>query len=356
LQLIQACQFTGELQPAVGRAGGAGKFSASIPPMIKRKIPQLFIVVVLLCSIFSLFGCNDDAASPPVEPSEIIHLDKLAPLPETVTEKKEKTFKIAIAAILSPRGTVDSYQPLLSYFERRLGKPVQLVQRRTYGEINNLIARNAVDMAFICTGAFYEGLREKQMTLLAVPQINGKLTYNALIIVPADSPVQKLEDLHNRIFAFTDPLSNTGYQYPMGLLAARDLDAENFFRRTIFTYSHDYSIQAVAEEVADAASVDSLVYAYAVKRDPSIAEKTRIILRSEDFGMPPVVASVQAPPEEILRIRTILLSMADTRDGASILEQLGIDRFAYPGNDLYQEKGVKSCGNRTGGGECSNPH
>jgi len=319
--------------------------------MMMRQISRLIVGVFFPC-IFLLFGCNDDRANAPVEPTEIIHLDKLAPLQKPTNEKKEKTFKVAVAAILSPRGTVDSYQPLLDYLEQRLGTPVQLVQRRTYGEINDLIARNAVDMAFICTGAFYEGVRNKQMALLAVPQINGKLTYNALIIVPMESPVQKLEDLRNRVFAFTDPLSNTGYQYPMGLLAAEGREAELFFRRTIFTYSHDYSIEAVAEEVADGASVDSLVYAYAVKRDPSIAEKTRIILRSEDFGMPPVVTSVQAPQEKIQKIRQILLFMANTKDGIAALKQLGIDRFAFPDNNLYPDQGATPCTTGAGGAEC----
>ena len=319
--------------------------------MLMKQIPLLSIAAFFFC-LFFFFGCNDERADAPLESAEIIHLDELAPLRETGAEKKEKTFKVAIAAILSPRGTVDSYQPLLDYLEKRLDTPVQLVQRRTYGEINDLIARNAVDMAFICTGAFYEGVRKQKMALLAVPQINGKLTYNALIIVPSDSSVQKFEELRNRVFAFTDPLSNTGYQYPLGLLAAENRKAEKFFHRTIFTYSHDYSIEAVAEGVADGASVDSLVYAYAVKRDPSIAEKTRIILRSGDFGMPPVVTSVQAPQEQIRKIRRILLSMDGNKDGIAVLQQLGIDRFAFPNRNLYPEKGATPCTTRVGGTQC----
>lgn len=293
-----------------------------------------------------LAGCQDNQASISEHEDTMIHLDRLAPLQTVAKDNQKKTFKVAIAAILSPRGTVDSYQPLLKYLEHRLDRPVQLVQRRTYGEINDLIARNAVDLAFICTGAYLNSLPKKQMTLLAVPQIDNKLTYNGLIIVPAHASTQTFADLQGHVFAFTDPLSNTGYLYPMSLMAEHGWKPETFFERTMFTYSHDHSIAAVAETVADGASVDSLVYAYAVKRDPSLGKKTRVILHSRDFGMPPVVASARADKVEVNTIRQILLSMDRDNMGRRVLQQLGIDKFIFPENNLYTDKVVCPTGSR----------
>ncbi len=301
--------------------------------------PCLLIPIISFLFLGSvlLVGCRDSQIANQDSSNDVIHLNRLAPLQPVARKHRKKTFKVAIAAILSPRGTVDSYQPLLKYLKQRLDRPVQLVQRRTYGEINDLIARNAVDMAFICTGAYLDSLPKKQMTLLAVPQIGNKLTYNALIIVPAHVPIRSFADLKGHVFAFTDPLSNTGYLYPMSLLVAHGRKPETFFRRTMFTYSHDHSISAVAENVADGASVDSLVYAYAVKRDPSIGKKTRVILRSEDFGMPPVVASARADKMEVNTIRQILLSMDRDNKGRRVLQQLGIDKFIFPENNLYTD-------------------
>lgn len=68
--------------------------------------------------------------------------------------------RVAVAAILSPTGTIDSYTPLITYLEDVLGKPVKLVQRRTYKEINELLSRGSVDVAFVCTGAYIEGVKE----------------------------------------------------------------------------------------------------------------------------------------------------------------------------------------------------
>ncbi len=303
------------------------------------------IIFLLLGGIF-LAGCQDNQVSINEHEDTIIHLDRLAPLQTVAKDDQKKTFKVAIAAILSPRGTVDSYQPLLKYLEHRLDRPVQLVQRRTYGEINDLVARNAVDMAFICTGAYLDSLPKKQMVLLAVPQIDNKLTYNGLIIVPAHASTQTFADLQGHVFAFTDPLSNTGYLYPVSLIAEHGWKPETFFERTMFTYSHDHSIAAVAENVADGASVDSLVYAYAVKRDPSLGKKTRVILRSKDFGMPPVVASARADTVEVNTIRQILLSMDKNNMGGRVLRQLGIDKFIFPENNLYIDNVICPTGSR----------
>ncbi len=302
----------------------------------------LFVTAItfLMLSSAILSGCRDNQISSPQPEGDIIHLDRLAPLQPVKNTQQKKKFKVAIAAILSPRGTVDSYQPLLDYLQRRLARPVQLVQRRTYGEINDLVARDAVDMAFICTGAYLSSLPEKRMTLIAVPQINDKLTYNALIIVPSHAETQTFADLRGRVFAFTDPLSNTGYLYPMSLLAEHGWNAQTFFRRTMFTYSHDHSIAAVADTVADGASVDSLVYAYAVGRDPALGRKTRVILRSPDFGMPPVVASVRADKKEISAIRRILVSMDTNKSGRRVLKKLGIDRFVFPEKNLYTNRAI----------------
>ncbi len=303
-------------------------------------------IVFLLFGCLLVTGCRDNRVSTPKQQDDIIHLDRLAPLQPATREPQKQTFKVAIAAILSPRGTVDSYQPLLDYLQGRLARPVQLVQRRTYGEINDLVARNAVDIAFICTGAYLSTLPKKLMTLVAVPRINGKLTYNALIIVPTHARTQTFADLRGHVFAFTDPLSNTGYLYPMSLLAKHGWKPETFFRRTMFTYSHDHSIAAVAESVADGASVDSLVYAYAISRDPSLGRKTRVILRSQDFGMPPVVASVQADQKEISAIRHILVSMDKNSNGRRVLQKLGIDGFVFPEKNLYADRALCPTGVR----------
>lgn len=293
----------------------------------------------LLCLIaFSLaagLGCDRTQQENPSGQNQPVRLDKLQQLPPGQNEPDSQALRIGVGAILSPQGTAHSYQPLIDYLGRKMGKPAILVQRKTYQELNDLLARNVVDLGFICTGAYSEGVRNEALSLLVVPQINGKTTYQAFVIVPAASPVREFADLRGKVFAFTDPLSNTGYLYPLSLLQGMGQQPETFFGRTIFTYSHDRSLAAVMEGIADGASVDSLVYEFAGKRNPEIARQTRIIWESPDFGIPPVVVPRTISPEKKALLKELLLTIHHDAEGKKALAALGVERFVDPEPKLY---------------------
>lgn len=67
--------------------------------------------------------------------------------------------------------------------------------------------------------------------------------------------------------------------------------SEAFFEKTIYTYSHDNSILAVARNLVDGAAVDSLIWEYYHHKNPVFTSRTRIIKKSEPYGIPPIVAS-----------------------------------------------------------------
>ena len=124
---------------------------------------------------------------------------------------------------------------------------------------------------------------------------------------------------------------------------------ERFFQRTFYTYSHDRAIEAVADGVADGAAVDSLVLAYALQRNPDLAERIRIIHTSEAFGIPPVVVPATLPPRQKLQLRELLLTMHEDSEGRAVLQDLGIDGFVAVDDAAYD--GVRTIVHATGIGE-----
>ena len=179
--------------------------------------------------------------------------------------------RLAVAAIISPQGTAESYQVLAQYLEEALDRPVELIQRRTYAEVNKLVADGQVDVAFVCTSAYVDGHERFGMELLVAPEINGETVYYSELIVPIDSEAGSIADLAGKRFAFTDPMSFSGRVHPTHLLDKLGHQPDSFFSDTFFTYSHDRAIEAVADGVADGAAVDSLVLDYALLRDPNSA-------------------------------------------------------------------------------------
>ncbi len=256
--------------------------------------------------------------------------------------ENDTAIKVAIGSVISPKESYNYYEDMIQYVSRKIGGPVKIIQRRTYQEINDLIKNKEIDFAFICSGPYVEGNESFGLKLLVAPEMYGRTTYNSYIIVPKNSSYNNFSDLRGKKFAFTDPLSSSGMLYPSYRLALINETPASFFgvdekgrNNSFFTYSHDYSIIAVAENLADGAAVNSLVYEYMKKTRPDVISKTRIIEVSQPFGNPPVVVSKDIDPFLEKRLRDILMNMDRDDEGRRILSSIMIDRFIIMNDDAY---------------------
>jgi phosphonate transport system substrate-binding protein len=237
--------------------------------------------------------------------------------------------------MVSPKETFVYYRQLLDYLAGRMGRNIELVQRKTYKEVNELIGKGQIDLAFICSGPYVSGKDKYGFDLLATPEVHGSHFYSSYLIVNKNSPYKGLEDLKGRVFAFSDPESLTGKLVPTYWLSEMHERPESFFRKVIYTYSHDNSILAVAKGLVDGAAVDGLVWDYYRHTDPALTSATRIIRKSEPYGIPPLVASSSFPSDLKERVREVLLTMHEDPEGRKILQNLLIDRFTAPREEWY---------------------
>ncbi len=240
--------------------------------------------------------------------------------------------RFAVAAMQSPQETLAGSSRLVERLAERLGTRVELVQRRTYGEVNEMLASGALDAAIVCTGGYVDLERRfpGAVEILALPVIQGKSTYHSYVIVPAASRDRSLADLRGKRFAHTDELSLSGHGYVVHLLSKLREDPGAFFASVQYTRSHDRSIEAVAQGVVDGAGVDSLVFDQLVAAKPWLSDAVRIIDRSPPFAAAPVVASTRLPAARREEIRAALLGLE--RDPAALpaLRLVGFDGFARP--------------------------
>jgi phosphonate transport system substrate-binding protein len=249
--------------------------------------------------------------------------------------ENQDVLRVGISSVLSPRETIENYRTFTEYLQKKIGRPVQLVQRQSYQEINDLVKNQEVDVAFICSGAYVVGEKDN-LEILAVPEVNGKATYQSYIIVNKNSSFSELSDLKGQVFGFTDPISFSGTIAPTYMVTQLKTTPKNFFGRVIYTYSHDNSIKAVLDNVVSAAGVDSLVYQYTVAKDPALADKLRIIGKSPEVGNPPVVVNRDIDPYLKTALKEALLQMDSDSLGHLALKDLMYDRFVLPNSKAYE--------------------
>ena len=296
----------------------------------RYKIGFLILCLGISTSLSFLYACGGETDARVVDFSKTVVIEQPGkPLSDKLS------LKVAVAAMISPKDTFVYYRQLLDYIGRNLGRDVQFIQRKTYGEINELLGRGQIDLAFICSGPYVTGKEKFGFELLATPEVQKSHFYHSYLIVNKASQFKNINDLRGQVFAFTDPDSNTGKLVPTYWLSQMGERPEAFFSKTIYTYSHDNSILAVAKSLVDGAAIDSLIWEYYHRKNPIFTSKTRIIRKSEPYGIPPIVASRFLAPDLKDRIRQVLFAMHNDPGGQEILEELMIDRFTSTKDAWY---------------------
>lgn len=220
------------------------------------------------------------------------------------------------------------------YMERRLGLKVEIVQRDSYRETMDLLRLKQMDFAWVCD---YPFLHLKDLVrLMAVPLYKGQPLYRSYIIVPAsNAKATGLKDLKNAVFAYADPLSNSGYLYPRFAIHQMGENPQTFFRKTFFTWSHKKVVEAVAMGIAQGGAVDSYIWETLERISPELTRRTRIVQRSPEYGFPPFVAHRDLDPELFARVQNFLLTMHQDAEGAALLKRINLDSFSKGDVHLY---------------------
>jgi phosphonate transport system substrate-binding protein len=293
-----------------------------------RRLWLAFVLgsAVLLALLTWLFGPRQDDVAVPVD-------DELVQARST---KDDIVF--AVSPVLSPEETFDAYRVIAGWLARELDQPVRLVQRRTYDQVNQLLAEGTAHFAIVCTGAYLQAIEEGvELEPILIPIHPQGPVYYSLIVVNAELGRPQLSDLMSARWAFADPLSLTGHFYPLSLAIEHGVPPSTMLENVTYTYSHHDSLHALIDGIADVAAVDSHVFDYEVRNKPEMATRLRIIHRSPPLGIQPVVAGPSVDPEMIERFRQALVSVGSADEGRQLLAALGLGGFTAPPPDLYDD-------------------
>ncbi len=265
----------------------------------------------------TLFGVTDSASAGHVENGEVT---------------KPIQFGLTAVVVQDNLRFLDQWS---QYLSDKIGHRVEFARRKSYREVMDLLDSGRIDFAWICGYPFIKKRDPEFIQLLSVPVYAGRPLYHSFIIVHKDSPDRVIEDLEGKVFAFSDPESNSGYLFPQFLLASQGKTLERHFRQTFFTYSHAETIEAVAEQVANGGAVDSYIWEYLKEKRPALVKNTRVIKKSPAFGFPPVVARIGADPKLVQKMRNILLGMSRDLEGKKFLAGLKLDGFGESPPELF---------------------
>lgn len=259
----------------------------------------------------------------------------IATIPSTLANETLPALRIGTTPVF-----LDDHRAFLEawrgYLEKRLQRSVVFVQRGSYREISDMVVNGKLDFAWVCG---YPYVRYKAgMRLVAVPVFKGKPLYQSYVIVPrADTTTKSLLALEGKIYAFSDPLSNSGWLAPQAELKQAGVDPTTFFRKTFFTWAHRKVVEAVADGLAQGGSVDGYVWETLNVLHPQLTARTRVVQKSAEYGFPPIVARQSISPQALDAMRTVLIRMNRDAAGQDLLKRLNLDGFEAGSDALYED-------------------
>lgn len=220
------------------------------------------------------------------------------------------------------------------YLQGQFGQPVSFVHRSRYREITELLLGDKLDFAWVC-GYPYVSHRQA-LRLVAVPLYQAKPLYRSYLIVPnSDLKTDSFAELKGKIFAYSDPDSNSGFLVPQYEMLRAGLDPLTLFQKSFFTYAHGKVVAAVAKGIAHGGAVDGYVWETLALRTPELTRRTRVAAKSDEYGFPPLVARRSIDEAEFRGMQKVLNGMADNPAGESLLKQLNLDGFVQPEERLF---------------------
>jgi phosphonate transport system substrate-binding protein len=185
--------------------------------------------------------------------------------------------------------------------------------------------------------------------LLAVPVHDGHPYYQSYLIVPAsDKTTKSILDLKDKVFAYTDPYSNTGYLAPRFELLLAGGDPARFFHKTFFAWSHRRVLESVATGLADGGAISSHVWDTLSNGKPELTRTVRVVTKSADYGFAPFVAQVSVGDDQFREMQKLLLEMTADEEGRALLKELNLDGFIVGDARLYERTArlIKAVGDK----------
>jgi len=152
-------------------------------------------------------------------------------------------------------GDIDAITEWLS---ERVKVPVEGFVTFDHAAAVEALRNGDADISFMGALPFVLAEAEIGAEPLLAELYRGSPSYTGRVFVRRDSGIDTLADLKGRTIAFADPISESGYLYPLNEFVRAELidtpkAAEDFFARMYFAGGYQQAMQAMAEGLVDAA-------------------------------------------------------------------------------------------------------
>jgi phosphonate transport system substrate-binding protein len=187
-----------------------------------------------------------------------------------------------------------NWEPFVDAMSKATGLKIKAFYATDYAAVIEAMRFNKVQVAWYGNKSGIEAVDRANGEVFAqTVSKDGSTGYHAHIIVRADSPYRKIEDIlkcdKSLNFGIGDPNSTSGFLVPTSyIFAARDIDPKSCFK-TVRNASHQANAMAVANKQVEAATNNSEDLQRLAHTSPDAHKQLRIVWTSPVIPLDPLV-------------------------------------------------------------------
>jgi phosphonate transport system substrate-binding protein len=264
----------------------------------------------------------------------------LAAVPAVAAE--QQTLTLAFIPQENPEKLLGDIEVITDYLADEIGVPVKGYVTLDHAAAVEALRSGAADISF--SGALPYVLAHDQVgaEVLLGEVYRGRPSYVARIFVRKGSGIDDLTDLEGKTIAFADPISESGYLYPLEIIAdagliERGSDPQSFFSRVYFAGGYQQAIQAVANGLVDAAGVSEFAD---LLLSPEQQSHVTWIAESEPIPSHAVIARKDLDPELKRRFVAAMLKLNEPQNRWLLQHVYAPDGYVVTKHDAYEPVAV----------------
>lgn len=246
--------------------------------------------------------------------------------------------KLAFIPQENPEKLLDDITVISEWLSAEIGVPVEGFVTLDHAAAIEALRNGSADISFM--GALPYVLARDQIgaEVLLSEIYRGKPNYVARIFVRRDSGIEAVADLAGKTVAFADPISESGYLYPLEIVAAAGLlepgaDPQSFFGRVYFAGGYQQAIQAVANGLVDAAGVSEFAE---LLLTPDQQSEIRWIAESKPIPSHAVIARPELDPALEAKFVEAMLKLNEPENRWLLAHVYGPDGYVKADRQAYE--------------------
>lgn len=248
------------------------------------------------------------AANLPKKTQEALVLTSKSAVP---FDAKAKPLTLAYIPQENPEKLLGDIQVMTQYLESQLGIPVKGYVTQDHAAAIEALRSNEADVTFMGGLPYILAHHQVGAEVILSEVYRGKPIYHGRIFVRKDSGINNIKDLKDKSIAFADPISESGYLYPLDIfvrsgLLQRQADPQTFFKQVYFAGGYQQALQAVVNGHADAAGVSQYSD---LTLTPTEFEQVKWVAESAPIPSHQVSVRKGLDPKRVQALQTAMLKL-----------------------------------------------